>query len=122
MTTTIRRLTPVLETKNIRDTIAFYTNNLQFTCDRYVEQWGWSQLSKDGCSIMFTIPNEHRHFAEPIMSGSLYMTVDDVEGIWQSVKDICKVCYPLEVFEYGMKEFAIYDNNGYLLQFGQEVN
>jgi hypothetical protein len=55
------------------------------------------------------------------MSGSLYMAVNDVESIWQSVKDACKICYPLEVFEYGMKEFGIYDNYGYLLQFGQEV-
>ncbi|MFN5228579.1 MAG: hypothetical protein ACK5Q3_18600 [Planctomycetota bacterium] len=27
----------------------------------------------------------------------------------------------LEDFDYGMREFAIYDNNGYLLQFGQSL-
>jgi len=37
------------------------------------------------------------------------------------LKDKVRVCYPLENFEYGMREFAIYDNNGYLLQFGQET-
>ena len=26
-----------------------------------------------------------------------------------------------EDFEHGMREFAIYDNNGYMLQFGQEI-
>jgi hypothetical protein len=30
-------------------------------------------------------------------------------------------CYPIEDFEYGRREFAIFDNNGYLLQFGQEI-
>lgn len=30
--------------------------------------------------------------------------------------------YPVEDFGYGMREFAIYDNNGYLLQFGQEIS
>ena len=69
---------------------------------------------------MFTKPNEHRDIPEPVMSGSLYMTVNDVESLWLAVKDKCNICYPLENFEYGMKEFAIYDNNGYLLQFGQE--
>jgi hypothetical protein len=38
-----------------------------------------------------------------------------------SFKENTKVCYPIENFEYGMREFAIYDNNGYLLQLGQEI-
>jgi hypothetical protein len=32
-----------------------------------------------------------------------------------------KFAYPLETFEYGLREFAIYDNNGYMLQFGTPV-
>jgi len=28
------------------------------------------------------------------------------------------VVYPIESFDYGMREFAIRDNNGYILQFG----
>jgi hypothetical protein len=31
------------------------------------------------------------------------------------------VCYPIEDFDYGMRSFAIYDANGYLLQFGHET-
>lgn len=31
------------------------------------------------------------------------------------------VVYPIETFAYGMREFAIRDNNGYILQFGREV-
>jgi hypothetical protein len=27
----------------------------------------------------------------------------------------------MEDFHYGMREFAIFDNNGYLLQFGQPL-
>ena len=38
------------------------------------------------------------------------------------VKDAVRVCYPIEDFDYGMREFAIFDNNGYLLQFGQEID
>jgi len=34
---------------------------------------------------------------------------------------VVRICYPIETFEYGMREFAIYDNNGYLLQFGEAV-
>lgn len=31
------------------------------------------------------------------------------------------VCYPAEDFPFGMRGFIIYDNNGHLLQFGQEI-
>jgi len=31
------------------------------------------------------------------------------------------IVYPIENFYYGMREFAIRDNNGYILQFGQEI-
>ncbi|NHQ72651.1 bleomycin resistance family protein, partial [Elizabethkingia miricola] len=30
-------------------------------------------------------------------------------------------CYNIEDFPWQMREFAIYDNNGYILQFGQDV-
>ncbi|WP_165501410.1 VOC family protein [Pedobacter psychrodurus] len=49
------------------------------------------------------------------MSGSLYIKTNEVETLWKSSKDACKICYPFEDFEYGIREFAIYDKNGYLL-------
>jgi hypothetical protein len=32
------------------------------------------------------------------------------------------IFYPVEDFSYGLREFAIRDNNGYILQFGQEIS
>ena len=45
----------------------------------------------------------------------------NVDLFWERIKDNVKICYPIENFEYGMREFGIYDNNGYLLQFGEEI-
>jgi len=117
----INKLTPMLETKSIQETIAFYKDVVHFTLDSYNEQWGWEQVSKDEISIMISLPNAHRNMKGPIMSGSLYMNVHDVESIWNNIKDKCKICYPPEQFDYGMREFGVYDNNRYLLQFGEEV-
>ncbi len=50
------------------------------------------------------------------------MKLQELTPMWQQLKDSAKICYPIENFEYGMREFAIYDNNGYLLQFGQEIS
>jgi uncharacterized glyoxalase superfamily protein PhnB len=59
--------------------------------------------------------------AKPIMSSSLYIKTNEVTVLWENLKDQCEICYPIEDFEYGTGEFTIYDNNGYLLQFGQDL-
>ncbi len=52
---------------------------------------------------------------------SLYFRVSNVEGLWRRLKGQARVCYAIESFDCGMREFAIYDNNGYLLQFGEPL-
>ena len=47
--------------------------------------------------------------------------MSDVDGLWSRLKNEARVCYPIETFDYGMRECAIYDNNGYLLQCGEAV-
>lgn len=121
MMTKVLGLTPMLETGKLNDTVVFYTEILGFQCNSYDEETGWAHMIKDDAAIMFSTPNGHRNFPGPVMSGSLYMIVENVDAVWKVLKDKCKVCYPIENFDYGMREFAIYDNNGYLLQFGQEI-
>lgn len=120
-TYTANKLTPMLESHDMQATLTFYTEILNFTCDSKFDDLSWLSLSKDTIEIMFCSPNAHRHIPKPIMSGSLYIKTNEVESLWGSLKEHCKICYPIEDFEYGMREFAIYDNNGYLLQFGQDL-
>lgn len=66
---------------------------------------------------------EHLGFTETSMfTGSLYFQCDEVGELWNSLEDKVTVVYPIEDFEYGMREFAICDNNGYLLQFGMKLD
>ena len=51
-----------------------------------------------------------------------YFRTSDVDALWAQLKDRCRVEYAPATFDYGMREFAVYDNSGYLLQFGQEVS
>ena len=55
-------------------------------------------------------------------TGSFYISVDNADALWNELKTKCKVCYEIENFEWGMREFAIFDNNGYTLQFGHKIN
>lgn len=112
-------LKPMLRTWDIPATISFYTDVLGFTCKTYDQEWGWALLNRDEIAIMISGPNEHEGDTAPAFTGSLYITCDDVDDLWTSLKDRVRVCYPIDDFDYGMREFGVYDNNGYLLQFGK---
>lgn len=114
-------LRPMLWTAQLKETCDFYTNTLGFTLGEYNEDWGWASLQRDGVDIMLARPTEHTAFDQPKFTGSFYFNTDDVNTLWDSLKDKVNVFYPMEDFEYGMREFAILDNNGYILQFGQDL-
>ena len=113
---------PILYTNETKETVDFYTGKLGFECPVMNEEWGWAILKKDDIEISISFPNAHTEFSKPAFTGSFYIICEEVEKIWQGLKDKVKLCYPLEDFEHGMREFAIYDNNGYILQFGQEIH
>lgn len=117
-------LRPVLESRDIKATIEFYTTILGFSLGDSFEHEGvttWCSLYRDEVGIMFSLPNEHMNYGTILLSGSLYINVADVNSIWDSLKDKCEVVYPVANFDYGMREFAIKDNNGYVLNFGEPV-
>ncbi len=111
----------MLWTEEIKETIEFYSNVLGFICKSYDDDWGWAALERDGVAIMLAQPNEHMDFEGPLFTGSFYFRTDNVDELWEELNKKVKVCYPIENFDYGMREFAIFDNNGYILQFGQDI-
>ncbi len=119
---TFQSLKPMLRTWDIPATIAFYTDVLGFTCNAYDQNWGWAHLARDKVEVMLSAPNEHEGDQAPCFTGSIYITCDDVDELFLAIKDRVKVCYPIEDFDYGMREFGIYDNNGFLLQFGKPLH
>jgi len=111
-------LRPMLRTKDLHATIRFWTERLGFTCEGFSEEDGWASLSRDRVAVMVATPNAHMPFSAAAFTGSFYFNVDDTATLWASLKDDVEIAYPIEDFPYGMREFAIYDNNGYMLQFG----
>ena len=117
----LQSLTPMLRTWDLRTTVSFYADVLGFTCDSISDESGWASLTRDNVNIMLARPNQHEGDKSPAFTGSLYMKTNDVDALWQQLKGKTRVCYPIDDFDYGMREFAIYDNNGYVLQFGQPI-
>ena len=112
---------PMIWTSEIKVTIDFYVNTLGFICREFNEEWGWAALQRDEAEIMVATPNENTPFDKPTFTGSFYIVLDNSDELWEVLKDKCKVCYEIETFDWKMREFGIFDNNGYLLQFGTEI-
>jgi len=117
----ITELKPMLWTEDLKGTLGFYADTLGFEVVNSIGDLGWASLAKDDAAIMVCGPNEHIPYDKIGFTGSFYFGTDDADAMWEKVKDKVHVCYGIEDFPYGMREFAIYDNNGYLLQFGQEI-
>ncbi len=117
-TTAFRRMTPMLRTSDLPGTLSFYRDALGFTVSSGSIEAGWLAIRRDGLLLMLSGFNAHEGDTAPRFTGSLYFEVDDVDALWARLGDCAPVCYPPEDFFYGMREFGIYDPNGYLLQFG----
>ena len=117
----ITGLRPVLWTEDLKGSVDFYVEKLGFVCRELNDDWGWASLFIDDVWIMLARPNEHTPYEKIGFTGSFYFNTDNVDALWERLKDKAEVCYGIENFHHGMREFAVYDNNGYLLQFGQEI-
>jgi len=119
----LRAISPMLVTSDVPASVNFYVAVLGFERGAASPDAGWGCVTRDGLEIMFSRPNAHEHpdFSKATFTGSSYLRVDDVDAEWARIKDRVRVGYPIENFGYGMREFAVYDNNGYLIQFGQAL-
>lgn len=98
----VEAIVPMLTVADIPSAIAFYRDVLGFACTS--EMAGWACLNRDGMEVMLALPNAHVPFDKPHFTGSLYFRVDDVEALWEQVRGAADIVYPLENFDYGMRE------------------
>jgi uncharacterized glyoxalase superfamily protein PhnB len=112
-----RKLVPMLQTKDMGQTVAWYETVLGFR--RTGQADGWCSLSRDGVSIMFM---NNAHLGPPHATATQYFTVDDVDALWDGIKKHCQAEWGPEDMPYGLREFAIKDPNGYLLSFGSPLS
>jgi len=54
-------------------------------------------------------------------SAVLYIETDDVKGLYDRLKDKATIVKDIRTAHYGMEEFYVSDNNGYIIGFAQPV-
>jgi len=126
---TLTELVPMLATKDLPETIAFY-ESLGFACQSRFEVEGnlvWAYVVRDSAAVMFTWSPPHDHGPNedhdhgPALAGSLYFYPDDVDELWAEIGGKAKVLQSPGDREYAMRDFSLEDPNGYLLSFGSPL-
>src|SRR3954469_23444101 len=79
-------LTPMLQTLHMHQTVAWYETILGFRREG-PPQTGWCRLCRDGIAIMFMT---NAHLGRPHATATQYISVDDVDALWDSIKDSCR--------------------------------
>ncbi|MCI8640454.1 MAG: bleomycin resistance family protein [Clostridia bacterium] len=118
-------ITTNIMVKNVKETIKFYEEKLGFKKILSVPEEGenlnFAILNKDKISIML---QEQKNLIEEyptletkdiIPTFTLFITVDNVNNMYNELKDKVKVAKELHKTFYGKDEFAIFDNNGNIL-------
>lgn len=125
----MKHLCPILWTKDLEETIVFYSSVLGFTAQRNFP--GFVALSKEDVELMFIVPNNeeeegdpggHSFFPKPMLTGSIYIFMDKVDELWNNIKDKAPVKTAIADRQYLMRDFSILDNNGYELVFGEDIS
>ncbi|HYC86276.1 MAG TPA: VOC family protein [Chryseosolibacter sp.] len=126
----LHKLSPILWTKDLPETVRFYENVLGFRSRSNFPDF--ASLTREEVEIMFIVPQpdpedcntggEEVFFPKPVLTGSLFITTEEVDKLWEFVKDKATVKSPIANREYLMRDFSILDVNGYELVFGQDIS
>lgn len=125
------KLSPILWTKNLEETVSFYENILGFTSKSNFPNF--ASLTKGNVEVMFIIPqdepedcknpnNKEDFFPKTVLTGSFFILIDEVDKLWEEVRDKATIKTSIDDREYWMRDFSILDNNGYELVFGQDIS
>lgn len=120
-----------LMVEDVKETIDFYEDVLGFTLITSVpnkkDGFQFAIMSKDEFNLMV---QERTNFIEEYPSlgiekvqpsVSLYIQVDNLEELYLELKSKHKLLLDMHTTFYGLKEFAIVDNSGYVLTFTEFI-
>jgi lactoylglutathione lyase len=124
----MKNLTPNLMVYNVNDTIDYYETNFNFKLSQTVPdegQFQWAMVKNNNVNLMFqsidSLRNDLPQFEELEPGGglTLFIEVENLEELYNNVKDNVEVIVDFHKTFYGMNEFSIRDLNGFLVTFAQ---
>jgi len=116
-----KNVTPMIHVPDVRANVEWYTQigfTVTDTADDGSSGFSFAILSFGGGQVMFnsggqSSPQKRREV-------DLYLEVDNVDEIYQRLKDRVEVVKPPHDTFYGMREFIIRDLNRFWITFGHQ--
>lgn len=122
MTTTAKKISPMLAVANMETSLAFYQIVLGFTPT--LKSHEYSIVERDGLTIHF-----QKAASDEVMDcvrghTEIYIEVSGIRALWDHVKTFKDRYRTRELFErpYGMTEFHVEDPNGCLVFVGEPTS
>ena len=132
---------PTLSVANVAETVSFYQDTLWFSLEVCVgvdmdtldtemidgETYIHATVFRNEVSFTFLVDEyfkfEISYLEDCSRGGSVlfYIDVDDIAHAYKELEDKVEVVKPLETTWYGIREFFIRDNNGYILGFSEQL-
>ena len=117
-----KRVVPSLLVSDMRRTIDFYVDKLGFTQTGYYpieSDPEWTELRRDDVAIHFYTDAPHATRFAPACSGTFYFYPESVEALAAEWQGKVPFAWGPEETDFGTREFAIDDPDGYTLVFAE---
>ena len=131
---TVNSLTPDLMVEDLAETVAWYERVFDAEVaatlpeDADADEGWWAQLEMGDASLMLqereSLTEKLPVLAEADIGGSvaLYIDVDDAEALSADLADAgVEMVTEMHETDFGWKQFAVEDPNGYVLWFGEKL-
>ena len=133
----MKKLTPNLAVKDIKETVRYYQTNFGFELQMAVSEdksimgsefvddteYIWAMISRGDITIMLQREDNLKEdlgidfFDKINASGTFYIEVEDVNALYEEVKSKVSIIKDIDTTWYGQREFYVQDINGYILAF-----
>lgn len=123
-------LSPNIGVKNVSETVQFYTDMLDFKLSLSVpgpEGTVWAMVSNGKAKIMFqeikSLSEEYPQLEGQSLSAAItfYIRLKGMKRLYEKIKNTKYLAKDMNVTPYGAEEFAVYDNNGYILTIAEDI-
>lgn len=114
--TELSKVIPSLLSRDLAATARFY-EGLGFCIAGGSAENGWIEVQRDAAVLQFYADPPIGTPDAPIMSGTIYFYVDSVDALAAEWSGRVAFVWGPETMDYGMREFAVRDPDGYLLAF-----
>jgi catechol 2,3-dioxygenase-like lactoylglutathione lyase family enzyme len=114
-----KQLVPALLVRNMDETLAYYQKIGFALTGCYPNRAAptWAEVKRDSVVFQFHTQPPTGTPREPICSGTFYIFPDSVSALAEELRGKVEFAWGPEVMDYGMREFAVQDPNGYFIAF-----